>query len=336
MLNGAGARHSVGLVVFDNLIRDSVPPTLDVQPVRERIAGVTSMGGTDLLQPLRQAFEILDSGTGGGGDVIFMTDGIDESENSADEILAVCGAVAGKVTVNTVAFGGDADRGLLEQIAAQTGGRFLEAADAMQLRASYQSALQGANAVLDTTGIVMTNQMAPIGAVATGVASPIGRAGGGGAWACGAPTTFQASASRPQAGGRALAASLNWDVGDVALDVIDPSGKRVDAAYPGAQVRTDASSILAVIADPREGTWRFAARGVSCPPQGSNYHFTASAIGVQASAAPTGGGGGGFYGGAPPESSSVAVPVVVVLLVVCAGAAAFMVTSRRRLGASRR
>lgn len=334
MLNSVGARHSVGLVVFDNLTRDSVPPTVDVQPIRERVAKVTSDGSTDLLQPLNQAFEALAAAPGGGGNVIFMTDGMDTTGNSPEEILAPCRTVAGKVTVNTVAFGGDADRALLEQIATQTGGQSLEAADAMQLRASYQSALQGASAVVDTSGTVMTNETETLGAAAIGVASAVAGGGGGGdAWTCSGPTTFQASASGPPAGGRALAASLNWDAGELGLDIIDPSGRTVDATYPGAQVRTDASSVLAVIADPREGTWRFAARGVSCPPEGSNYHFTASAIGAKASAADTGGGGGGgFSGGAQPASPSLAVPVVVVVLLVCAGAAAFILTSRPRLG----
>lgn len=307
MLNSAGMGHRVGLVVFDHGIRQSAELGLDMTAIRSEVADVFPDGGTNLLLPLQQALDLMADAPSTERNVILMTDGIDESNNSDDDILAACVSLSGAIPVNTVAFGDDADRVLLTQVAAQTGGQFFDAADAMGLRASYLRAVQTEHAVIDISGSVKTNQRISLGRVSLSAVSPqnafpatyssstrvgsahrLVRQSGAGP----APVCFQTTPPGPTTSGRALAASLNWDTGRVSLEVKDPTGKLVDATYPGAQIRSDAVSTLAVIADPVEGPWQFAIKGDDCPAEGSNYQFTALAVGIEGSVTSSGGGGG--------------------------------------------
>jgi uncharacterized protein YegL len=337
MLNSAGASHQVGLVVFDDHIVRSIAPQTDLQVLRDEIASLSPGGGTDLLAPLQEALPLLGAGAGGEHSAILMTDGVDESGHSEGEVLTACAPACGKVRIHTVAFGADAQRDLLERIASQTGGQFHEAGDAMALRASYQSAIQGQHAVIDTGGNIKTNQRTGLGGVSLGGASsqsastgtpvgipsaPVGGGAAGLSWA-----RFQAVAPASQPNRQALAASLNWDVGEVALEIRDPRGRIVDATYPGAQLSANPTSVLAVIASPVGGLWQFAVRGTDCPAEGSNYRFTASTVGMVGTAE-SGSGGGGMAMEMPPQPDDAAVPVVVVLLVLSTGVATILLASR--------
>jgi Ca-activated chloride channel family protein len=125
-------RDRLQVVIFNSNIY-SLTELSEVGPKRQQVlthvAGITEGGGTTLYDATIQSYQDL----GKNGDprhiraVVLLTDGKDtESQSSLDDVIStvgVSGENAGSgIKLFTIAFGGDADKDVLKQIAESTGG----------------------------------------------------------------------------------------------------------------------------------------------------------------------------------------------------------------------
>ncbi|MGP0066563.1 MAG: VWA domain-containing protein [Isosphaeraceae bacterium] len=127
-----GPSDKVGVLAFDgeNFWVSELHPCTDKGFILDRIAGLEAGGGTNMAPAMEEAHETLQSAVAKLKHVIILTDGI-SAPGDFEGIAQAMGA--DRITVSTVALGGDADQGLLEEIARVGNGRFYVADDAAQV-----------------------------------------------------------------------------------------------------------------------------------------------------------------------------------------------------------
>jgi hypothetical protein len=118
-------QDALGVVDFDIKPHTLVPLQLltsaaDERRVDRTVAGLQANGGTNIYLGLKGGLEQLLASKAEQRHIILMTDGISQPANYAPLLAQLRRA---HITVATVALGADADRTLLAQIAAGTGGR---------------------------------------------------------------------------------------------------------------------------------------------------------------------------------------------------------------------
>lgn len=135
------------------------------------------------------------------------------------------------VCVNVIglgAGGGQIDEDFLRQITQDAGcGEYVNAADASLLGAAYVKLRHASlGTVLNTfRGSINQGQTAPVGDVFV------------------------------PAGKDELHVTLQWPGSALDLNLADPAGKKVSAAYPGATINTFSNLVYAIIKQPMEGKW---------------------------------------------------------------------------------
>ena len=114
----------VSVLTFDDAPHWSVPPTPvgNRRGIAERLRLVASGGGTDLYLALEEARRATAELHAKVKHVIVLSDGLTDTESDFEGLVRQM--AADQVTVSTVAFGDDADQGLLESIAAWGSGRY--------------------------------------------------------------------------------------------------------------------------------------------------------------------------------------------------------------------
>lgn len=122
----------LGVVVFDSeaqwaLPMGRVPPKGEVQA---RIGAIASGGGTNIWPGMSEARAALGRTPAKTRHMIVLTDGQTNGSGYA-ELAAACRAE--RITVSTVAVGGDADAALLQTMAAAGGGKFYLSQDPRQI-----------------------------------------------------------------------------------------------------------------------------------------------------------------------------------------------------------
>lgn len=119
----------VGVLAFDAGFEWVVPPTEvgNRRAIAVRLRGLESGGGTDLLIGLAEAHRLMTQQPARVKHLILLSDGL--SDNGADHDGLLNRIVEDGITVSTVAFGTDADRALMERIAAIGKGRHYYSAD---------------------------------------------------------------------------------------------------------------------------------------------------------------------------------------------------------------
>lgn len=122
------AKDYIGVVAFDSLAKWIVPMTraTDKGTIRGQIATINPGGGTNILPGMTSGREALNGVKTKVKHMIVLTDG--HSEGGGYQALATQIKSEG-ITISTVAVGGGADVGLLQQIAATGGGTFYETLD---------------------------------------------------------------------------------------------------------------------------------------------------------------------------------------------------------------
>jgi Mg-chelatase subunit ChlD len=114
----------VGVLAFDAGHEWSVPPTEvgDRHRIVEKLGRLGAGGGTDLFLALQEAHRVMGQQQAKMKHLIVLTDGL---TNTGADFEGLSRRIAGDgITVSSVAFGADADRALLEKIAAWGRGRF--------------------------------------------------------------------------------------------------------------------------------------------------------------------------------------------------------------------
>lgn len=123
-----GPRDFVGVVAFDDRPDWVVPvsPVGDGEAIRRRIAGLASMGGTDLYPAMVEGYEALQRTRAAVKHMVILTDG-QTPMNQHRELSAAMHQQG--ITTTAIAVGQDADRSLLTGIARTGGGKFYQVHD---------------------------------------------------------------------------------------------------------------------------------------------------------------------------------------------------------------
>ncbi len=137
-LDEVPADVEVGLVTFARDVAVAVPATLDRERLRAELDRVRPEGGTSLYDAVLAAKDAL--GAEGERRILVLSDG--EDTDSAESLNAVLAGMSGlDVPVDSVVLGDEpAAAAVLQQVADQTTGRLLLAADATGASAAFASA----------------------------------------------------------------------------------------------------------------------------------------------------------------------------------------------------
>ncbi|MFW5750753.1 MAG: FHA domain-containing protein, partial [Planctomycetota bacterium] len=235
------------LIPFAGQARVAISLQADTQALRAAIMALQPKGSTDFEQPLRLAYnEVLRAADPRG--VLLLSDG-----KARYPQLAV-GALRSEGTpVYTIAFGADADTGVLQRIARETGGVFFPAGkeNIQQVFQRIGGRARGLADLLVERGVILPNAT------------------------CHHPVVVPP-------GSQALQASVAWPGSDIGLELIAPDGQRHrwDAPAPaGVRFSHDQGNHVRTIhvEQPSPGTWQLIAHGVDIPTGGEPYTITAAA-----------------------------------------------------------
>jgi len=262
--NQVGGSHRVGLVSFNDSATAVVPMTSDLVQVRSGIASLTADGNTNLYEALDVANGQL-SGTAGEPIVILLSDGLPTRgpgggpEGMKRAILdgPVRDAALSGHCIYAVGFGDpDAgtdsiDPGFLDAIVRGAGcfDSHYAANEAFALRRIYIEARydsMGREEIGRADGTILQNQTVAL--------DPM---------------------SIPP-GSCALYANLAWPGSALDLNLTDPSGERVDDAYPGATIGVFEDMVYTIVEDPSAGDWRVEIHGRDVPTGVTQYAFLAA------------------------------------------------------------
>ncbi len=119
-------RDTLGVLAFDSSFQWVVPPTqlssaTDINDIQNRIATIKAGGGTNILAPLKAAFDAAVSADAPLKHIILMTDG-ESNDRGYEDLLARMAAA--HITLSTLAIGSDSDTKLLTSLAHLGGGRY--------------------------------------------------------------------------------------------------------------------------------------------------------------------------------------------------------------------
>nr|WP_251025798.1 VWA domain-containing protein [Bacillus sp. ISL-47] len=120
---------TLGFIAFD----DRPWKILETEPLKDKkkaidkIRSITPGGGTEIFTSLEQAFMELEDLKLQRKHIILLTDG--QSATNRDYELLIESRKEKNITLSTVALGQDADRGLLEDLAAMGSGRYYDVTD---------------------------------------------------------------------------------------------------------------------------------------------------------------------------------------------------------------
>ncbi|PWW27398.1 von Willebrand factor type A domain-containing protein [Cytobacillus oceanisediminis] len=120
---------TLGVIAFDDRPWEilETEPLKDKKKAIDKIRSITPGGGTEIFASLEQAFSELEDLKLQRKHIILLTDGQSSTNNDYD--LLIESGKEKNITLSTVALGQDADRSLLEDLAAMGSGRFYDVTD---------------------------------------------------------------------------------------------------------------------------------------------------------------------------------------------------------------
>ncbi len=270
---GAGS-VGVGLVSFNEDAHSIEEPTSDYSKVRDAISGLQADGSTNLVRAIEAGAAQLEGATG-SRTLILLSDGMDEEDNTPDQIRSAAQMVRDSgIDIYTIGFGTpgtDIDEDLLKDIAGSAS------------RYSYADP----SSLIALAGSFIFSQVAatqPVlgnfeGAVAQGATSEAG--------------VFDV----PTKNG-VLQAILYWPGSVLEMQLKDPAGAVVASGYPGLKVVRDTVPAQLFVENAKPGTWTMSVFGKETSMEQEPYYALTSF--QETSATPTvSGGGGSAYGGGP-------------------------------------
>jgi hypothetical protein len=278
----SGGNYQIGVAQFADSSSMVLAPTADYAGVANAISGLTSNGGTNLVDAIDIGASQL-SGQRGLKVMILLSDGKDESGNSDDTILAEAKTAAAEgVKICTVGFGetGDLNEALLKQVATSTGCSYsyADSASAVALAGSFISAqLQATSTVIgQSTGTVGGGPAAGSG---TGSSTSAGSSATPGAGTpntgIGVQTSQKIQLKVPNQTGD-LTAVLYSPSTNVEVVLTDAAGKVVDARYAGVTIDTSQMPVQVTITDPKQGSWTLEVRGKDAKANGQPFYTVAA------------------------------------------------------------
>lgn len=236
----------VGVVDFDDSAR-VVSPAVRVgdnrQTLAQAINGIDASGGTDLGAGLTAGCGLLSGAGGARRAAIFLTDG---QGSYADQ--SSCFANQGW-PVFTIGLGSGVDRSLLERIATETGGSYLQLDSSTNLVCEFQQ-IRSQIAGLGRTGCT------PTGTINLGQS-----------------ISFPVSVATLL---KQFTFTNTWLGSDVQMTVTSPSGRSIDRSSTGRDVTTSAGATYETftVTDPEPGEWSVKLYGAVIPAGGEPYTFS--------------------------------------------------------------
>lgn len=149
----APADIRLGVVTISDDAAVALKPTTDRAAFRATISHLAAEGRTALYDGVRAAQELLDAQEVLERRIVVLSDGADTSSKVSAERLLTAMARA-DASLDAVAFGAEADRQRLADLAGVTGGRVLTAGDAPALRASFRDMAEDLSAPMVVRAVV--------------------------------------------------------------------------------------------------------------------------------------------------------------------------------------
>lgn len=359
-----GANHLVAMVSFSDSAYPTLNFTRDISQAREALTGLTPLARTNFGEPLDLGLSWLEGLPGeqrrGRKFIILLSDGmtntgpvsrdeflVDTPDQFANPLRLYQRLQSEGICTYSVGFGDPAkagswllssEEGLDEEVLRRiaevpgTGGSYFTATDAFGLDRVYVRGFHDAtgNVVFESTGVVtqgerkLAGQFNPARPQAPQTAAAATRPW----WSQDIPLLVSPVCAAEPANSQMLV-TLGWSSGALGLELKDPSGKIVDASYPGVHMRQSEQPICIAVDSPKLGNWTATVIGENIPAGESRYHLIASArVPPAASVGGVGGGGGSDWQTALLISSLVGTFVLSVMCVA-------IVMRRRRFGVAR-
>lgn len=249
--------NQVAVTQFNTSASSLLGMTSDLSSVRGVINGLSAGSLTNMTAGLNIALDEFTKArnvpAGAKRFIVLLSDGLPtvtsggQRANSEEELKRevldgpVQRAKRESVCINVIglgAGGGQIDEDFLRQITQGAGcGEYVNAADASLLGAAYVKLRHASlGTVLNTfRGSVNQSQTAPVGDVFV------------------------------PAGKEELHVTLQWPGSALDLNLVDPAGRQVTTAYPGATIRKFSNLVYAIIKQPMEGKWNATAFGRVVP-----------------------------------------------------------------------
>jgi len=259
-----GYEHQIGVVTFSTSARLALPLTSDYSEAKNVIIQLHPTNSTNLGAGLVEALKELEKLPTAKRFVILLSDGMTNTGMSRSQILGgpVAEAYRKGICIHTVGFGdpGGIDEKFLREIVQQSGcGSYNYAASGLELFGTYvkiRHRMLGSNRIVEFTSktpkgsrvYVLPGQSVALGA-------------------------FQLTAPA-----RELHYTLAWaENGRLIAELVDPSGRRVTASYPGAQIYSGDGFSHITVFSPKKGIWKAIARVITAFPEGVQYYGVVSA-----------------------------------------------------------
>jgi len=264
-----GTDHQVALVTFNGSASILSPLTSDLAAVREKIANLSAVDGTNMYDGLSLANEQLSNSTG-EPIILLLSDGVPTAgpPNSGDykqheeEVLSgpVREAMSPGYCIYAVGFGkpGEIVQGepsidpdFLNAVVQATGcaPSYYPATEASELLFTFvdmRRASMHREEVGRSKGTIQQGQSMDLGAITV--------------------PTHQ----------KALYANLTWPGSQLDLILVDPRGREVNANYLGVGIGVYENMVYEIIEEPLSGTWKASAYGRDIPSGSTKFAFLAS------------------------------------------------------------
>jgi hypothetical protein len=304
------AEHSastldVGVVSFSGSSGVDIELSSDYGAVTSAIAGLDTIGGTNIYAGLNEGIRQLES-VAGQKIMVFLSDGMDTAGNSDSSILDLAQQAADKgIRIYTIGFGasGDLNESLLEQIASITGGAY-----AHEDPSSVTSAAVGIFAMMTKAQLSATSQVLAdhMGTVAQG-------------------ETVDAGDFVVEGHGD-IQTTIYWPGSTLDLKLTDPLGAAVQEGYPGYSVQTEGTLTQVHVEGAKEGQWNMSVYGADVSmPEEPYYVITAFNETEGETEAPQTVVAGG---GAQDDGSGLLLFVVVAAIAALGGVFAYSVRNK--------
>ncbi len=240
------ADDEVGVVDFDSsarVVSGAVQVGNNRQALVDAVNSIDSSGGTNLGAGLAAGCGVLDSASRQRRAAIFLTDGQGSYTDEAN-----CFSSQGW-PVFTIGLGGGVNEGLLADIAAQTGGRYLQLDSSTNLVCEFQQ---------------VRSQIAGLGGQSCAPTGTINQD---------QTTTFVQSVSQFL---QQVTFTNTWPGSDIEMTVTSPSGQSFDRSSIGSNVVVSSGPTheTFTITGPEPGDWTVELFGADIAPEGEPYTYS--------------------------------------------------------------
>lgn len=253
--------HQVGIVDFNTQTRVDLPLSSDFNQARTALAKFSPVLRTGMPDGLKSGLDVLKNVPAGKKPIIILlSDGVpnvglnSDETASYDTVHSQVMDLAGQagtlgICIYTVGFGragstSGFDEGLLQEVAQRSGcGKYYNATDATQLANIYVELrhVSTGDILLHKNGQIGQNENVDLGAVDVSSNQEL------------------------------LLFTVNWPGSKIEVNITDPSGKTVDAQYPGAKLNISKSLASIVVKSPAPGAWKINLLGADVPEKIMTY-----------------------------------------------------------------